>query len=130
MFAEFQVGQVLWSMLWFTILFLWIWLVIRIFFDIFRSRDMGGVAKFLWIMFVIFLPYLGVFVYLIARGGSMADRDLAQAQANDTAMRAYVQDAAGTGPSAATELAQLDQLRSAGTIDEAEFQKMKARIIG
>jgi predicted permease len=94
--AEFQVGEVLWSMAWFTLFFLWIWLVIRVFADIFRSQDLGGVGKALWTVFVILLPYLGVFVYLIARGSSMAARDFEQARARDEAMRAYIREAAGT----------------------------------
>ena len=65
---EWHVGQVFWSMLWFTLFFIWIWLLIVVFADIFRSHDLGGFAKFLWVVFVIVLPYLGVFVYLIARG--------------------------------------------------------------
>ena len=72
--AQWQVGEVLWTMFWFSLFFLWIWLVITVFMDIFRSDDLSGGAKALWSIFVIFLPYLGVFVYLIARGGEMRDR--------------------------------------------------------
>ena len=64
---EWHVGQVFWSLLWFTLFFIWIWLLIVVFADIFRSHDLGGFAKFLWVLFVIVVPYLGVFVYLIAR---------------------------------------------------------------
>ena len=71
--AEWAVGQVFWSMLWFFLFFIWIWLLITVFADIFRSHDIGGFAKFLWVIFVIFLPYLGVFVYLIARGPRVID---------------------------------------------------------
>src|SRR5215213_4028445 len=66
--AEWHVGQVFWSMLWFFLFFIWIWLLITVFADIFRSHDMGGFAKAMWVIFVIVVPYLGVFVYLIARG--------------------------------------------------------------
>jgi hypothetical protein len=72
--AQFGTGEFLWSMLWFTLLFLWIWLVIMVFIDIIRSDDLGGGGKALWLLFVIVLPYLGVFVYLIARGREMAVR--------------------------------------------------------
>ncbi|NLV54830.1 MAG: SHOCT domain-containing protein [Acidimicrobiales bacterium] len=134
MFAAWQVGQVLWSILWITITFLWIMLVIRVFADIFRSRDMGGVAKVVWLLFIIFLPYLGVFVYLISRGDKMAARDMEVAQANEAAFRAYVRDAAGSGggggSGVADELERLAALRASGTIDEAEFQKLKAQIVG
>ncbi len=69
--AEFGTGEVFWSMLWFFLFFIWIWILIAVFSDIFRSRDLSGWGKALWSIFVIFLPYLGVFVYLIARGGKM-----------------------------------------------------------
>lgn len=130
MFAEWQVGQVLWSVIWITVFVLWIMLVIRVFADIFRSRDMGGVAKALWLVFVIVLPYLGVFAYLIARGDKMAQRDLATAQAQDAVFRDYVREAAGSAPSPAAELERLAALKAAGTIDEAEFERLKAQVVG
>ena len=130
MLAEFGTGQVFWSMLWFFLFFIWIWLMITVFADIFRSHDMGGFAKFLWVIFVIFLPYLGVFVYLIARGHKMSEHALEQAQANDAAARAYIQQAAGTSASPADELARLADLKAQGVIDDAEFQKMKAKVVG
>ena len=74
MLAEWQVGEVFWAMLWFTLFFIWIWLLITVFADIFRSHDLGGFAKTLWVLFVIVVPYLGVFVYLIARGHKMPNR--------------------------------------------------------
>ena len=70
--AYWQVGEVFWAMLWFTVFFIWIWLLIVVFADIFRSHDLGGFAKFLWICFIIVAPYLGVFVYVIARGHKMS----------------------------------------------------------
>jgi hypothetical protein len=72
--ATFGTGQVLWSIIWFTLFFIWIWLLLSVFADIFRSPDLGGWGKALWSIFVIVLPYLGVFVYLIARGRSMSER--------------------------------------------------------
>ncbi len=128
--AEFGTGQVFWSMLWFFLFFIWIWLLITVFADIFRSRDLGGFAKFLWIVFVIVLPYLGVFVYLIARGHKMSEHALEAAQAHDAEARAYIQQAAGTAPSAADELARLADLKAQGTITDAEFTAMKAKIVG
>ena len=73
---EFGSGQVLWSMLWFFMFFIWIWILITVFADIFRSHDLSGWAKALWVIFVIFVPYLGVFVYLIARGHKMSEHAL------------------------------------------------------
>src|SRR3954447_11932456 len=88
--TEWGVGQVLWSMVWFFMFFLWIWLLITVFGDIFRSHDLGGGAKALWILFVVFLPYLGVFVYLIARGSKMQEHAVQSAQAHDQAAREYI----------------------------------------
>src|SRR4249919_1500022 len=105
--SDWAVGEVFWSMLWFTMFFIWIWLLIMVFSDIFRSHDMGGFAKFLWVVFVIFLPYLGVFVYLIARGHKMSEHAMEAAKAQDAGARAYIQQAAGTGGSTADELSRL-----------------------
>ena len=86
--SEFGTGQVLWSMLWFFLFFIWIWLLITVFADIFRSHDIGGFAKFLWVLFVIVVPYLGVFVYLIARGHKMSEHAQEAAQAQQAAFTA------------------------------------------
>jgi hypothetical protein len=128
--AEFGTGQVLWSMLWFFLFFIWIWLLIVIFADIFRSDDLSGWGKALWSIFIIFLPYLGVFVYLIARGHKMQEHSVKDAQAQDAAFRSYVQNAAGSGGSAADEIARLADLRDRGVISDAEFQQAKAKAIG
>jgi hypothetical protein len=128
--SDFGTGQVFWSMLWFFLFFIWIWILITVFADIFRSHDIGGFTKFLWVIFVIFLPYLGVFVYLIARGHKMSEHALEAAQANDAATRAYIQQAAGTSGSSADELARLADLKAQGVIDDAEFAKMKSKIVG
>ena len=125
--ADFGTGQVFLSMMYFFLFFIWIYLLIIVFSDIFRSPDLSGGLKAIWTIFVIFLPYLGVFVYLIARGGKMHEHAVQSAQAQDQAMRAYVRDAAA---SPATEVAQLAELKEKGVIDEAEFQKLKAKAIG
>ncbi len=127
--AEWHVGQVFWAMLWFTLFFIWIWLLIVVFADIFRSRDLSGVAKFLWVVFVIVLPYLGVFVYLIARGHKMNEHAEEAARAQEAAAHAYIQDAAGTSTSAADELSRLADLKARGAIDDAEFQRLKANVL-
>jgi hypothetical protein len=129
MFAEFGTGQVFWSMLWFFMFFLWIWLLITIFGDIFRSHDLGGWGKAAWSIFVIVTPYLGVFVYLIARGKGMGERQLEEMRRRDEMFRGYVKEAAGTG-SEVDQLAQLATLRADGVIDEQEFQAMKAKVTG
>jgi hypothetical protein len=127
---EFGTGQVLWSMLWFFMFFIWIWLLITVFSDIFRSHDIGGLAKALWTIFVIVVPYLGVFVYLIARGHKMHEHAVEAAKAQDDAARAYIQQATGTAPSTADELTRIADLKERGVIDDAEFQKLKAKAIG
>jgi ABC-type multidrug transport system fused ATPase/permease subunit len=99
--ASFGTGQVFLSMLYFFLFFIWIWLLITVFGDIFRSHDMGGLAKTLWVIFVIVVPYLGVFIYLIARGGKMSEHALAAAQAQDEAQRAYIRSAVAEGSSSA-----------------------------
>lgn len=128
--AEFGTGQVLWSMFWFFMFFIWIWLLITVFADIFGSHDLGGLAKALWVIFVIAVPYLGVFVYLIARGHKMQEHAVEAAQAQDAAARAYIQQAAGTSASPADELARLADLKERGVIDDAEFQRLKAKTVG
>jgi hypothetical protein len=129
MFATWQVGQVVWSILWFTLFFMWIWLVISIFADILRSHDLGGWGKALWTIFVIFLPFLGVFVYLIARGHKMNERAIQQAQAQDEAARAYIRETVASAPTSADEIAKAAQLRDSGAITDEEYQALKAKAL-
>jgi hypothetical protein len=128
--SDFGTGQVFLSMLWFFLFFIWIWLLITVFADIFRSRDIGGWAKALWVIFVVLVPYLGVFVYLIARGHKMGEHAVEDAQAQDAAARAYIRQAAGTAGGSANELARLADLKAQGVIDDAEFARLKAKIVG
>ena len=128
--AEFGTGQVFWSMVWFFLFFIWIWLLIIVFGDIFRSHDLSGWAKALWTIFVIVLPYLGVFVYLIACGHKMQEHAMQRAQAQDAVMRQYVQSVASTnGGSAADEIARLADLRDQGVITDTEFEQAKAKTL-
>lgn len=128
--AEFGTGQVFWSIIWFTLFFMWIWLAISVISDVFRSHDLGGFAKFLWILFIVLLPYLGVFAYLIARGSNMSEHAIEDAEANERAARAYIRHAAGTnGPSVATELQLLANLRDNGALTAEEFEAQKARLL-
>ena len=127
--ATFGTGQVFSSMLWFFLFFIWIWLLIMVFSDIFRSHDLSGGSKAIWVIFVIVFPYLGVFVYLLARGGKMHEHAVEAAQAQDQAARAYIQNAVTTGSSETDEIAQLANLKAQGVIDDAEFQQMKAKAL-
>jgi ABC-type multidrug transport system fused ATPase/permease subunit len=120
--------DILWTMIEFFLFFLWIWLLIVIFSDIFRSHDMGGLAKALWVIFVIILPFVGVLIYLIARGGSMHERAAAQAAQQQKAFDSYVKEAAGSG-SSADELAKLADLKAKGVITDAEFEAQKAKLL-
>ena len=121
--------SIFWTMLEIFFFIIWIYLLFIVFVDIFRSNDMGGLAKALWVIFVIVVPYLGVFVYLIARGGKMHERAAAQAQQQQKAFDSYVQQAGG-GSSTADQLSKLADLKEKGTITEAEFASEKAKLLG
>jgi predicted PurR-regulated permease PerM len=107
---------------------IWIWILIWIFIDIFRSRDLSGWAKALWFLFVLFIPLVGVLVYLIVRGGSMHERAVQQAQQQDQEARQYIREAAGT-QSPADQLTKLAELRDKGVISADEFEREKAKIL-
>ena len=117
-----------WTMLWFFLFVIWLILLFRVIADIFRSHDMGGFAKALWLIFVIVVPFLGVLVYVIARGHSMAQRDMESMQAQQQAFDTYVRQAAGSGGTAG-ELEKLVDLRDRGVITEQEFQSQKAKLL-
>lgn len=117
-----------WSMLMFALWIAWLLLLFRIFADIFRSPDLGGWGKAAWSIGVIIVPLLGTLIYLIVRGGSMHERDIAHANAQRQAFEAEVRAAAGT-PGTAQELAQLAALRDQGVLTEAEFQAQKSRLL-
>jgi len=119
--------SVFWTILEIFLWVLWIWIVIWIFIDIFRSHDLSGWAKALWFLFVLFIPLIGVLVYLIVRGGKMQERAVQQAQQDDKQFRSYVQDAAGT--STADQLSKLADLRDRGVITAEEFDREKAKIL-
>jgi ABC-type multidrug transport system fused ATPase/permease subunit len=118
------------TMLYFFLFIIWIWLLIMVFMDVFRSHDMGGMAKALWVIFIIVLPFLGVFVYLIARGGKMHERQAQQAAQQQQAFDQYVREAAGTsGADTASQLSKLADLKSQGVLTDAEFEAQKAKIL-
>ncbi len=125
---EYTVGSAFFTMLWFFLFFIWIWLLISVFGDIFRSDDLSGWSKALWTGFVIVLPYLGVFVYLIARGKEMGEHRIQDVTRREEQMRSYVQGVAGGG-STADEIERLAQLQSQGAITEEEFRQAKAKLL-
>jgi hypothetical protein len=117
-----------WTILWLFLFFIWIWILISVFVDIFRSHDLGGWGKALWVIFVIVLPFLGVFVYLIARGGKMQERAAQQAAQQEKQFRGYVQDVASDSDPA-EQLTKLADLKDRGVITEDEFAAQKAKIL-
>ena len=125
-------GSFLLALFEFFIFFAWIMCVFYVFADIFRSQDMGGAAKTVWCLFVIFVPFLGVLVYLIARGGGMSERALAQQQEMRRQQDEYVRSVVATsgGGSSADQIASAKQLLDAGTITQAEFDQIKAKALG
>ena len=127
--TTFGVGQVLYSILWFFLFFTVIWLMVSVFIDIFRSDDLKGWAKALWVLLVLVLPLIGVLAYFIVRGDKMRAHQVRAQQYEEKSLRDYVQQVAGTGGSPAEELSRLAELRRDGTISEDEFQQMKSEVI-
>ncbi len=125
--SSYPLLNIFWSIFIFFLWVVWIWLLIMVFIDIFRSHDLSGWAKALWVLFVVIIPFLGVLVYLIARGGKMHERAEQQAYRQDQEARAYVQQAAGT--STADQLAKLADLRDRGVISAEEFEREKAKVL-
>ncbi len=126
--SSYPLLNIFWTMLWFFLFFAWIWLLIIVFGDIFRSHDLSGWGKALWTIFVVLVPWLGVLVYLIARGGKMQDRAAKEAQQQDQAFRSYVQDVAAPTNSA-DQLTKLADLKASGAISDQEFQTAKAKLL-
>jgi hypothetical protein len=125
---DFSLLEVFFSMLYFFLFIAWIYLLIVIATDIFRSRDMGNWAKAFWILFLVIIPIIASLIYLIARGHKMAERQREDAARQERQFRSYVQDAAGSA-STADELEKLARLRDSGTISGDEFEAQKAKLL-
>jgi len=118
------------TILWFALWILWLFLLFRVVFDIFRDDGLGGWAKAGWLAFVVVLPYLGVLVYLIARGRGMGRREAEQAQSRRREFDAYVRRTAGTDrPSSTDELVRLSEMRAHGDISDEEFARAKQLVL-
>jgi ABC-type multidrug transport system fused ATPase/permease subunit len=129
--SSYPLLNLFWTMFEFFLWIIWIWILIWIFIDIFRSRDLSGWAKALWFLFVLFIPLVGVLVYLIARGSSMHERAAQDARRQDQEFRQYVQQAAASGSaSTADQLSKLADLRDRGVISAEEFEREKAKVLG
>ena len=126
---DYPILGLFWSMLFFFVWISWLVIFFHVVIDIFRSHDMGGFAKAGWLLLVVLLPLLGVLIYVLARGDSMRDRDVARANAQQADMEAYVRQAAGTSGGTADELTKLSELQSSGVITEAEFATQKAKLL-
>ena len=128
--SSYPLLNLFWTMFIFFLWVIWIWILIWVFIDIFRSRDLSGWAKALWFLFVLLIPLIGVLVYLIARGGSMHERAVQDAQQKDAEFRSYAQETAASAPaSTADQLAKLADLRDRGVISAQEFERDKARLL-
>ena len=126
--ADYPFLDIFWSMFIFFLFVIWIWILITVFSDIFRRKDIGGGSKALWIIFVIVLPYLGVLVYLIANHDGMADRNIAQMQKQQQATDQYIQSVAGSG-GAAAEIEKAKGLLDSGAITQSEFDTIKQKAL-
>ncbi len=125
--ADYPFLDVLWTMVIFFCWIIWFFLLFRVFADVFRRHDIGGGTKTLWIIFVIILPFLGVFIYLIAQGHGMADRDMQTAQAQQQQFDTYVKSVSSGG--AASEIEKAKGLLDSGAITQAEFDSIKAKAL-
>jgi len=126
--SSYPLLNVFWSIFIFFLWVIWIWILITVFIDIFRSPDLSGGMKALWFLFVLFIPVIGVLVYLIARGSKMHEHAVQQARQQDREFRSYVQEAAGSQTSA-DQLTKLADLRDRGVISAEEFEREKAKVL-
>jgi hypothetical protein len=118
-----------WTMFMIFLWVVWIWLLITIFIDIFRDKELNGFAKAMWILFVLVLPFLGVLVYVIVRGNSMHERQAQRAARSEEAAVAYIQETAGSDTGSADEIAKLVQLHKDGVLTDDEFAAQKAKAL-
>ncbi|MFF0479117.1 SHOCT domain-containing protein [Streptomyces sp. NPDC004284] len=128
---DYPALNLFWTMLWFFLWIMWLFLLFKVITDIFRDHSLGGWGKAGWLIFCILLPFLGVLVYVIARGKSMGQRDVKQARESEAAFQDYIRKTAGTqgGGSATDELARLADLKEKGAITDEEFEKAKAKVL-
>ena len=127
---DFSLWDLMISMFWFMLLVAWIWLLISILGDIFRDRELGGGAKAMWVLFLVFLPWLGALIYLIARGNSMNERTQQAMADAEKRQRAYIQEVSGgSTASVAEQIRDLSALKESGHITDAEYDAAKSKIL-
>jgi hypothetical protein len=129
--ADYPFLDIFWTMLVFFMWVIWFWILITVMIDIFRRHDISGWLKAVWVAFVVFLPYLGVFIYLIAQGKGMAERRSEDVRASQAAFDERVRSAAGTsgGADPADQIHKAKQLLDSGAIDQAEFDQLKRKAL-
>lgn len=127
-FGSNFVDVLLWT-LWFFLFFAFMMLLFRVFADVFGDSSLSGMGKFWWSVFIIFLPFLGLLIYVIARGNGMAERQMAKMGEMQAAQQAYIRQAAGSGASATDQIASAKALLDAGTISQTEFDALKAKAL-
>jgi hypothetical protein len=126
--ADYPFLDIFWTMLVFVAWVIWLWILITVLIDIFRRDDISGWGKAAWTLFVIVLPYLGVFIYLITQGRQMTERRSAELRASRAAFDDHVRSVAGSG-GPADEIAKAKQLLDSGAIDQTEFERLKRRAL-
>jgi hypothetical protein len=129
MLADFSLADLFWAMLWFFLFVIWIWLLITVFADLFRDHELSGWAKAAWVLFIIILPFLGILVYLIARGDKMTERNLQRDANQDAEFTEYVQDTAAEGGGTAAEIEKLHDLHDKGVLNDDEYASAKAKAL-
>ncbi|HEV2824201.1 MAG TPA: PLDc N-terminal domain-containing protein [Actinomycetota bacterium] len=128
--ADVSFGDIFWSVLWFFFLFIWLMVLFHVLTDLFRDHSVSGVTKTLWVLFLVFLPFLAVFIYLLVRGKGMGERAAAQRQQAQQEFAGYVRNVAATSETTPTEqIAKAKQLLDAGAIDQSEFERLKAKAL-
>jgi uncharacterized small protein (DUF1192 family) len=126
-FADFGLGEALLVGLEIFFLVIWIWVLITVLVDLFRDHELSGGWKAVWVFFLVFLPFITVLIYLIARGNGMRDRAIAEQKQMKQASDEYIRSVAGSSP--VEELHKLDELRARGAISQEEFERLKARVL-
>ena len=127
--ADYPFLDILWTMLIFFLWVMWFWLLIVIIGDVFRRRDIGGGKKTIWLIFILFVPFIGVLAYVLSNSDGMAERNLERARKDQARMDDYVRETAGSGGGAAAEIDRAKQLLDSGAITQAEFDAIKAKAL-
>ncbi len=127
--ADVHLSDIIWSLLWLFFLFIWIMILVQVLIDLFRDHTMGGVAKALWVIALVFLPFITVFVYIIARGSGMAERSMKQQQAAQQQVDSYIRGVNAPGGGPAEQIEKAKALLDGGVISQDEFDQLKTKAL-